>query len=82
MMEGNLITAYCNNITPTALCSRELEELEEFVKAKFRIINDDPTELKGYNAVNQRIETEIVNDTIADKAFNLYKLHNKIFGEL
>lgn len=81
-MEGSLITAYCNNITPTTLCSRELEELEEFVKTKFRIINDNPSQLKQYGTEKQKIETEIVNDTIADKAFNFYKLNNKIFGEL
>ena len=80
--EGSIISIYGNNKTPTALDNRELDELEEYVSSNFSIIRDNPYELKQVNTKRVKIETQIVNDQLADRAFNLYKLNNKIYGEL
>lgn len=80
--EGSIISLYGNNKTPTLLDNREVEELEEYVSNNFSIIRDNPYELRQMNTKRVKIETEIVNEDLADRAFNLYEQGNKVYGEL
>lgn len=80
--EGSIISVYCNNKTPSELDRREYSELQEYVSSNFSIIRDNPYETKQLNTKRVKIETEIVNDELADRAFNFYESDDKIIGEL
>lgn len=80
--EGSIISVYCNNKTPSELDKREYSELQEYVSSNFSIIRDNPYELKQKNTKRVKIETEIVNEELASRAFNLYEHGDKVIGEL
>ncbi|MCD6036162.1 MAG: hypothetical protein K0S67_46 [Nitrososphaeraceae archaeon] len=83
LAEGNLVTVYCNNKNPNALCQREYDDLMNFVNNKLSVIRDNPYELNQVqNGAETKIITEIDNEEKADKGFNFVKEGNKIYGQL
>lgn len=84
LAEGSLVTVYCNNINPNELCRREYHELMNFINTKLSVIRDNPYELKGLEKnANTKIITEVNNEEVADKAFNLVKDDDgKVYGQM
>lgn len=82
LSEGCLVSVYSNNQNPNELCKREYDELLNFVNTKLSVIRDNPYELKNMTAGSTKIITEIDSEEKADKAFNMEKSGNKIFGQL
>lgn len=82
LAEGCLVTVYCDNINPNELCRREEEELEYLLSTKFKIIRQNPYELKGFYTGNTKIITEIDTEEKAQKAFNLVQENDRVFGNL
>jgi hypothetical protein len=83
LVEGTLVMVYCNERTTNVLEQRTQDELDDFIATKLHVIRDDPPELKGERP-GTKINTEITNDNIAQKAYNLEKdkATGKIFGNL
>jgi hypothetical protein len=82
LSEGSLITVSCNNVTPNVLAQRESDELNEYINSNFKVIRENPYELKGYRHKPTRIELEISNDEIAQKAFNFKMENGKTWGQI
>ena len=82
-VEGTLITLMGTKQNPNVLCQREYNELQEFVNRKMKVLTDKPYELSQYERPI-KIETMILNDSIARKAFNVYegKEDGETYGEI
>jgi hypothetical protein len=80
--EGSLITVSCNNITPNVLAQREEDELNEYISRNFRVIRENPYELQNYKHAPARIEVEINNEEIAQKAFNFKMENGRTWGQI
>jgi hypothetical protein len=83
LIEGTLVTVYCNNKNPNEFCKRDSRDLNNFINTKLDVIRDNPYELNQLeeNAYT-KIVTEIDNEEKADKGFNFVKEGNKIYGQL
>jgi len=85
LVEGSLINVSCNTVTPNVLDQREYNELIEFINTKLDVIRDNPYELKNLDTAKSpqtKIETEIVNEDLAQRGFNFYERDGKIYGQL
>lgn len=83
LIEGTLVIVYCNERTPNVLSQRIQDELDDFIATKLHVIRDNPPELAN-EVPGTKINKEITDDNIADKAYNLEKdeATGKIFGNL
>ncbi len=83
LVEGSLVTVYTNERTTNILEQRTQDELDDFIATKLHVIRDNPKEIADQKP-GTKIITEVRNDEIADKAFNLEKskVDGKIYGQL
>lgn len=85
LVGGSLVNISCNNVTPNAFEQREYNELLDYINKNHKVIRDNPYELKGLESAETpqvKIETEITNDEIAQRAFNFYERDGKVYGQL
>ncbi len=80
-VEGTLITLTGTNQNPNVLCQREMNELNEFVSRKMRVLNDRPYQLSQFEAPI-KLETKIFSENIAKRAFNIYERDGETYGEI
>lgn len=76
-----LITLSATNQNPSILCQREYDELQEFINSRLKVITDSPYELSQHEEPI-KIETKIFDDSIANRAFNIYKMGDHTYGEI
>lgn len=83
LIEGSLATVYTNERSRDILQQRTQNELDDFIATKLHVIRDNPYEIKDQKP-GTKIVTEVDNDEVADKAFNLEKnkADGKIYGQL
>lgn len=79
--EGTNITLIATNKNPNVLCQREKEEVEQFINTKLHVLNDAPQELSQHTE-QLKIETKIFNESVAKRAFNIYKMGKDTYGEI
>jgi len=83
LVEGTLVIVYCNERTTDVLSQRTKDELDDFIATKLHVIRDEPPELSNERP-GTKINVEITDDNIAQKAYNYSKDEKtgKIFGNL
>lgn len=79
--EGTLITLIGTSKNPNLLCQREKDEMDAFISQKLHVISDSPYEL-SQNTEQLKLETKIFSESVAKRAFNIYKMGNSTYGEI